>query len=332
MNLLLGLSFRESELEFVVFANNPLPRKIIDRSGGPFRGRFQWVNTLSQPGSLVERAEIPWLLRLHRVKLFHNTATSAVWTGKVPSVVTVHEFAARHFDPAAFRMKRLKRLFRTARFVISVSNALAGEVEDLFHISRPKIRVIANAIDPWYTERVSENEIRAMRDHFRLPEKYFLSVTAERPNKNIALLRTLAEKWPGTKWVLTTSGAETTSLRYLEEVEDAWLRPLYAASEAVVVPSLYEGFSLPPLEALAAGAVPVVSDIAPHREVLGEILPRELFFDPKQANALESALRAAADGGPSLKNAIFEKFRSARDRYSFVETAAQVHAVYKDCL
>lgn len=336
LNLLFGLSQRGSDLEFVVFFNNPLAQKVIERSGGPYRGRFQWVRVLSQPGSVLEKVELPWLLRTHGVRLFHNTSMSNIWSANVPVVTTVHELGGLHFKVKPGK-DELRRLLRGARLLIAVSESLADEVESSFNISRPKIRVIGNAVDPWLTARVDEKEIRAMLERFKLSGKYFLCVTADKPSKNKKLLDSAARDWIGPEqWVFTalTQKKETVSanLRHLGVVEDVWLRPLYAACSAVIVPSLYEGFSLPPLEALAIGNVPVVSDISAHRETLGSILPKSLFFDPTSEEALVKALRAATDGGDSLKTTVLEKFRAVKDRYSFLETAERIQAVYKEAL
>lgn len=332
LNLLLGLSFRESDLEFVVFYNDPLARKLVERGGGPYRGRFQWVRAMADPGQVFEKVEIPWLLKIHRADLFHDVAGTGVWTANIPVVATVHELAGLHFktgnDP-----DKIRRGLRDSRLIISVSQSLADEIESNFNISRPKIRVISNAIDPWYNERVAESEIRHMRERFKLPSSYFLCVTANRPNKNSELVQRLASEWTGPEqFVFTIPGVESEKLRYLDIVEDTWLRPLYAACAALVAPSLYEGFSLPPIEALATGSIPVVSSIPPHRETLSGVIMEDQFFEAASAEALAGALRKTIDGGESLKRAVLEQFRLTRDRYSAAETAGRVHAVYHEAL
>jgi alpha-1,3-rhamnosyl/mannosyltransferase len=332
LNLLMGLSCKESELEFLVFYNNPLSRKLVERSGGQFRGRFQWVKAAAKPGSALESVELPWLLRINSVKLFHDIGTTGLWTGGIPSIVTIHELETLRFASQG-ATHRIKRLLRNSRLVIAVSSAVADELETHFNISRPKIRVIHNAVDPWYSERCNEKEIRAMRERFRLPERYFLCVTADRPSKNVELVKKTAAGWQGPEhWVFTLEGHDSGKLRHFGLVEDVWLRSLYSACAAVIVPSHYEGFSLPPIEALAAGSLPVVSDIAPHREVLGEVLPPDLFFDPSSDVSLARALRAVLEGGDPLRASVLEKFKAVSERYSFIETAQSVQAVYREAL
>lgn len=332
LNLLLGLSSRESDLEFLVFYNNPLARKLVERSGGQYRSRFQWIKAVAHPGTLVEKAEIPWLLRINNADLFHDVGNLGIRTGSIPRVVTVHELATLQFDRKP-KVDRIRRSLKNARLIISVSQSLADEIETKFNVSRPRMRVISNAIDPWYAERVNDKEVRAMRDRFRLPGRYFLCVTADRASKNPSLVQKLAQEWGGSEnFVFTMPGEESGRARYFDVVEDVWLRPLYAACAAVIVPSLYEGFSLPPLEALAGGTLPVVSDIPPHREIFGEVLPRELFFEANSPESLRKALEASQQGGEPLRASVLEKFRLVRDRYSFIETAQQVQNVYREAL
>ncbi|MEW6055373.1 MAG: glycosyltransferase family 1 protein [Bdellovibrionota bacterium] len=332
LNLLLGFSCLESDLEFLVIYSNPLARKLVERSGGAFRSRFQWIKSVSMPGNILEEVEIPWLLKVNKADLFHDVGTSGVWTAQVPVVTTIHELAALRFDESP-PVEWLKRLFKRSRLIVTVSQSLADEVEANFNISRPKIRVITNAVDPWYAERVNEKEIEAMRERFRLRGKYFLCVTSEKTNKNIQLVFKAAAQWrESEQWVFTISRKDEGNLRHLGVVEDVWLRPLYAASEALIVPSLYEGFSLPPIEALAIGSIPVVSDILPHREVLKDILPDSLFFDPTAVESLSRALSAVSEGGEPLRRSVLEKFRLVSDRYSFKARAEQVQAVYREAL
>ena len=327
LNLLLGLSHKESDLEFIVIYNDPLARKLVERSGGPYRGRFQWVKSMAGVGHLMERVEIPWLLKIHKASLFHDIGCSGVWTANIPIVTTVHELAPERDT------EKMRRALRDSTLIVAVSYSVADEIESRLNMSRPKIRIISNAVDPFYTERVPENEVRAMRERFKLPAKYFLCVTADRPSKNPEIVKRIAAQWAGPEqWVFTMKGTDNQKCRYLDIVEDAWLRPLYSASTALIAPSHYEGFSLPPIEALSSGTVPIVSDIPPHREALGDVLLEELFFNPTSDTALERALWAVLNGSDVMRTAVVERFRNVNHRYSVVETAIQMQAVYREVL
>lgn len=211
------------------------------------------------------------------------------------------------------------------------------ELDHKVYISIPRIRIIPNAIDPWYKGRATADEIAAMRIRFKLEGDYFLCVSVgKRKSKNTQFVVDAADSWPGQeKWAFTLpkrQHPEGSKAFDLDLVEDIWLRPLYADAEAVVVPSTYEGFSLPPVEALASGTLPVVSSIATHKEFLGGVLPDSLFFNPSDPESLRASLDAVRVGGEPLRAAVLEKFKSVSDRFSFIETARRVHSAYREAL
>jgi len=337
LNLLLGFSARDSDLEFLVLYCDKRAIGMVERAGGPYRGRLQWIRCRSSVGSSFENIEIPLLLKLHRVDLLHDTSGSGLSSGGVPVLATVHELGAFHSSSGLSHAQteqareRIRKNLKRARLVLSVSRSIAEELEVHLHLSRPMMRIIPNAVDPWYSTRVSPQEVRVMRERFGLEGPYFLCVSADKPSKNIDLIRHTAQKWDGPEqWVFTSAGKGDNKARYLDVVEDHWLRPLYAASSAVVVPSFYEGFSLPPLEALAVGALPVLSSIPAHREIFGQVLPEELFFDPKSQENLHEILRRVVDSRETSIRSVLEKFKLVRDGYSFIETAEQTQNVYRE--
>ncbi len=343
LNLLLGLSYIESTLELLVLFSDARVHKVVSRSGGPYRNRFQWIPSAtgklgSAFGNRLTSVELPWLLRVHNAKLFHNLATQSVWTTNIPFLSTVHELEGLHFGSAETYRKKMKRILKKAALMIAVSKTVASEIENELHFSMPKIRIIPHAIDPWFAEKPSQEEVKAMRNRFQLRGPYFLCVSSSpRESKNVDFITKFAEA-DSRNWVFTIkrqshrSKPTESKVYYLNNLDDIWLRPLYAEATAVVMPSIYEGFSIPPMEALAAGTIPVVSDIAAHKEILGNVLPKQLFFDPKNSDSLNSALSAVTQGGEPLKTAILDSFKMIKDKYSYIETAKKVQTVYIEAL
>ncbi len=343
LNLLLGLSYIDSSLEFLVLFSDSRVHKVVSRSGGPNRNRFQWIPSStgslgSMVGNRLTSVELPWLLRVHNAKLFHNLATQSVWTTNIPFITTVHNLEGLHFGNKESYRKKMRKTLKKASLIISVSKTVALEIENELHFSMPKMRIIPHAIDPWYAEKPTQDEIKAMRNRFQLKGEYFLCVSSSpRESKNVSFITNFAEN-DSRNWVFTIKrqsygqNKPNSKVHYLNNVDDIWLRPLYSQATAVVMPSLYEGFSIPPMEALAGGTIPVVSNIDVHKEILGDIIPKSLFFDPKSNDSLDAALNQVTQGGEHLKSAILEKFKMVKDQYSFIDTAKKVQAVYIEAL
>lgn len=343
LNLLLGLSYIDSSLEYLVLFSDARVHKVVSRSGGPHRNRFQWIpSSTGKLGNIVGNrftsVELPWLLRVHNAKLFHNISMQSVWTTSIPFITTVHNLEGLHFGNVEAYRKKMKRTLKKATLMIAVSKTVALEIENELHFSMPKMRIIPHAIDPWYADKPTQEEIKAMRNRYKLDGEYFLCVSSNpRESKNVSFITKFAES-DSRKWVFTikrqSHGSKPSESRvhYLNNVDDIWLRPLYSQAKAIVMPSLYEGFSIPPMEALAGGTIPVVSNIDAHREILGDIIPKGMFFDPKDPNSLNTALNYVSQGGDPLKTSILEKFKMVKERYSFIETAKKVQSVYNEAL
>jgi glycosyltransferase involved in cell wall biosynthesis len=215
-------------------------------------------------------------------------------------VVTVHDLAVfRHpevFPPWTRTYARLvvPRVLRSARLVLAVSEFTATELEEVLRIPREKIRVVPNAVDTPFTQ-----------DGPRADGDYVLTVGTLEPRKNLARaveasartgreLRVVgARGWGGVE----ARGGHVT---WLGEVDDAELARQYRGAGCLVYPSLYEGFGIPVLEAMACG-VPVVS----------------LSFDPNGILERDGAgifLHDDEEAIPAAIDALFEPQRWARCR------------------
>lgn len=343
LNLLSGLSLKDSDLEFLIFYRTPFVRKALDILGGRYRSRFQWIKTKSIPGSKAEKLEISWLLKLHRAHVFHDvnlTGAGRLARG-VPSIMTVHELgvlyeklANKDYQPSNKLIERTRRRLLRADRIIAVSETVAQDLEAYFHISRPKIDVISNAVDAWYFSKPLHQEIVAMRERFKITGRFVLCVSPDRPLKNLNLIKDLAGSKPEIAWVFTSptpdSPVRAPNMFYLGAVDDLWLRALYAAASAVVVPSLYEGFSLPPLEALAAGSIPLVSRIKAHEENLVGILDEQAFFDPSQIADLARAIDWAWTRSDAEKEVMRRRFFDKAEQYECAHLADQCQKKYRE--
>ncbi len=197
-------------------------------------------------------------------------------------IVTIHDLISLHYPEnfprqAQFFRKVMPRIIARSRAVFTVSEATRQEVIDFFRLEPERVFVVSNMIEPRMPTApvsVPDNE-----------EDYLLVVGCHLPHKNIEEILRVAPLWTP-HYRLKIVGATGdygrriralvndmrlgSHVEFVPFVPDAELDRLYRSAAALLYPSLVEGFGLPPLEALTRGTRAIVSDIAVHREVMGE--------------------------------------------------------------
>lgn len=246
-----------------------------------------------------------------RVILAATTVTTAVFT-KVPTITIVYDMSAMRCPEARPSWKTrlaegifLRRaLAKTAR-IVAISEFTRDEVAAVCPQVAGKIDVAYGAVDPQFVPR-PESERAAIRRKYQLPDNFLLFVGTLEPRKNILRLLAAYEQLPqpladGYPLVLVgkmgwSAGqiqaavgrlTKTGRIHWLNYLADAELPQLYSAAALVVYPSLYEGFGLPALEALACGAPLITSATTSLHEVVGD---SALTVDPYDVNGLSLAI------------------------------------------
>jgi glycosyltransferase involved in cell wall biosynthesis len=203
-----------------------------------------------------------------------------------PSVITVHDLAiyrnSRWFPPRQPLSTRLvvPRSVLRADVVISVSENTARDIVEIFGIDRSRIQVIPHGISPRFRPMGSEERAEA-RARLKLPERFILFVGAIEPRKN---LETLLDGWAMMRdrpdlvvvgswgWLYEPIREKMARLgprlHHLESVDPDELPAIYNLARVLAHPAWYEGFGLPPLEAMACGTPVVVSDRSSLPEVV----------------------------------------------------------------
>jgi glycosyltransferase involved in cell wall biosynthesis len=261
-------------------------------------------------GHLWEQFYLP--TQLHRRLLWSPGNTGPISVSK--QVLTIHDVASLD-HPEWFERKfalwyatLLPRLVRKVRAVITVSNFSKERIIRLGGLEPARVHVIYNGVDPHF--RPAEPEVaKKVRTNFGLTSPYILFVGSLDLRKN---LKMLLKAWQigrfngATLAVVGASGHMFPKLHFdflpqgvllLGHVADELLPDLYSAAAGFVYPSIYEGFGLPPLEAMACGCPVAVSDIPAHREICGDAA---MYFDPYIPEEISAKLDSLLqlDGGP----------------------------------
>jgi glycosyltransferase involved in cell wall biosynthesis len=205
-----------------------------------------------------------------------------------PSVITVHDLAIyrnpRWFpgrQPLSTRLVVPRSILR-ADVVISVSENTARDIVEIFGIDRERIQVVPHGISPKFRPMGGEEKAEA-RARLGLPERFILFVGTIEPRKN---LETLLDAWAMMRdrpdlvvvgswgWSYEAIQAKMARLgprlHHLDSVDPAELPAIYNLARVLAHPAWYEGFGLPPLEAMACGTPCVVSDRSSLPEVAGD--------------------------------------------------------------
>lgn len=300
------------------------------------------------------RVRIPWeqgiaplLLRHTGADLFHGTLNIAPFVCPVPTVITIHDLAFIRF-PHTFRAHNRVYLdlatrlsARRATCILTVSENTRQEVIELLGVPPERVIVTHDAARAHFRPP-DPSTLAAFRARYALPESFVLYVGTLEPRKNLTTLlesyRLVAQQHPapliiggGKGWLYgpVFKRLEELGLQdrvhfvgYLEEEE---LPLWYAAATVFVFPSIYEGFGMPPLEAMSCGTPVVTSNTSSLPEVVGDA---GLMVSPTDVEGLASAiLRLLQDVG--VRAELRERGFQQAKKFSWRTTAERTVAAYE---
>ena len=302
---------------------------------------------------LWHQVQLPALLKRLRIDVVHVPSyRRLLYRSPCATVATIHDLAPFHvrgkYDMARMFYGRVvvRMLARRQDEIITISTNTARDVERFFGVPVARQNVIWNGIDHVRFQPGNASEARAeAAQRWQLTAPFFLYISRlEHPAKNHVRLIQAFNRFKNhtnSNWLLVLGGsdwhgaevihAEVASSPYARDirclgfVDDATLPVLYRAAEVMVYPSLFEGFGLPPVEAMACGC-PVLSST---RGSLAEVVAGAAeTLEPEDVINMAAGLqRLAEDGGRrgELRAAGLENAR----RFDWGQNASQVLAVYR---
>ena len=313
-NLLTHLDRLDHETEYVLLCQ-PADRGLADGLGDNFR-------TVAQPAgpySISEQIRIPIQLTRERIDLFHAPHYTLPALTPCRSIVTIHDCIHLRFPqylPSRFAYRYARAMFWSATHrcdcILTVSETSKRDILSFFDVPAEKIIVIPNAIEDRYWTRPPDEAITKVRERYQLHAPFLLYAGNIKPHKNLERLLDAfyRVRQRGFKDVtLLIIGDEITRyvklrravhryqlhrhVRFLGFVPAETLQILYRLASAFVFPSLYEGFGLPPLEAMASGTPVVTSNVSALPEVVGNAA---MLVDPEQADSIaDGVIRVLSD-------------------------------------
>lgn len=277
--------------------------------------------------------------------VYHETNYTPSAIKDVPQVFTLYDLSLMKYRETHPRSRVwfsdvfFKRRMKYAAHVITISDFVRSEVCDDLHLDREKVTAIPLAPSPFFFPR-DRVKARGVIKELGLPKEFILFVGTLEPRKNLSLLvKALAvcehdipivlagwDGWGDDAWL---KAAETQGLRNriftTGYVDEETLACLYSSALALVFPSLYEGFGLPVLEAMACGCPVICSNAASLPEVAGDAA---LLIDPFQVGDLAAAVDKVV-GDHALREDLIRKGLLRSAQFSWERTAKQTLAVFR---
>ncbi len=284
-----------------------------------------------------------------KLDVFHSPANVIPMQYNKPAVVTVHDLAI-YQHPEWFPPKQdfsvnvlVPKSLQKAAQIIAVSDATASDIKKQFKISAKRITTIHEGYEA--VKPPSKLAIHALRRKLHLQERYLLYVGTLEPRKNIAgmiaafdaLVRRKPRRFKQVQLVLAGAkgyhfqdnykaiqSIQAGSVRYLGYVSAKDKQALLHGAEAFLFPSLYEGFGLPVIEAMAAGTPVITSNVSSMPEVAGN---SAVLVNPSSSLAIQQAIEKIMN--KTTRSSLAKKGKVQAKKFSWEKCAQETLKVYE---
>jgi len=306
--------------------------------------------------SLREHISLPLKLRSLGAELLHSPHYVRPLLCTIPSVVTIHDCIHLLFpqylpNRMAFRYARfvMGSAIRNSSIVFTVSEASRADILRFYPSTDPaKVHVVPNAIDAELLVDPGEAERERVRERYQIRGRFVLFAGNVKPHKNLErLIRAFARvrcqegnedlrlvvigddvsRYASLRRTADEAGVRQ-EVRFFGFVPHETLAALYRMATVFAFPSLYEGFGLPPLEAMACGTPVVTSRISSLPEVVGD---GALLVDPYNEDDIAQGIARVLDD-EDLRARLVARGLERAASYSWARSVRQIHAGYMKAL
>ena len=313
---------------------------------------FRTVLEPSRNYSVAEQLHVPWVLWKEKPDVYHATHYVLPPLVPCPAVVTIHDCIHLRFPE--YLPSRLGYLYarafismaaHRARRILTVSEASKEDILHYVHVPPERIVVTYNALDEQFDAAPTAEQVALVRERYQLDHPFVLYVGNIKPHKNLVRL---IDAFAGLRrdgfpdLTLLIIGDEISKLpalrhavhahklhkhvRFLGFLPDQTLKALYRLASVFVFPSLYEGFGLPPLEAMASGTPVVTSNVSSMPEVAGEAA---VLVDPHDTVDIKEGLQRALTDS-ALRERLVRLGRERARHFSWETSVARTLEVYRE--
>ncbi len=345
LRLTQALAALDSEDEFLILHH------VKDRAASTQQTNFRRVPIRTPSHHWLEKYALSFEIAGLGLDVLHST--DFIPPARLPrgckSVITIHDLAFLHFphfltkDSARY-YGQIDRAVHAADHIIAVSKSTRRDIINLLGVDEKKISVIYEAANPIFRPMDRMEALTQVRARYPVPDEFVLFVSTIEPRKNVQGLlhsfRRLLDNYKlditlvlaGARGWLSQEAYDLVNelnlqgrCLFLGAVENSDLVLLYNAARCLAYPSFYEGFGIPPLEAMACGTPAIVSNLSSLPEVVGDAA---LLVAPQDVEGLTVALWRVLTDTPVWLELQQKGFKRAR-RFSWDRAARETLDVYR---
>ncbi len=263
----------------------------------------------------------------------------------IPTVYSVYDLSLRRYRKTHPKERVwlfeyfIKTRLKYAKHILTISEFIRQEIIDEFKVPPSMVTAVPLAPDPLFVP-CSDDVVKQVRHKYNLPGSYLLFVSSLEPRKNIDLLIEALgiadtdiplvlvgwQGWGEKHWLDKVENKNFKNRVYVTgHMPDHDLRAVYSGAKALVYPSLYEGFGLPIVEAMACNCPVICSDTASMPEVAGDA---GILIDPAKSDELAHAIETIVYD-TEMRNTLVEKGVHQAASFTWDHTARQTLKVFK---
>ena len=313
-----------------------------------YKGKFQIVEFKSKSPFLRNYVELDKLCRRHKIDLLH-TQYFIPFKRSCKVVCTIHDICFEHYRDIFTKKEYIRQKIlipyaaKHAEYIFTVSNHSKDDIADHYKINPQKVIVTYNAVNESFRKLDKEElDIAGLRQKFDIGEgAYVLTVGNLQPRKNLPRLIEAFNNWKrknenNVRLVIVGKKAwlysdiqkkvrmESKDIVLTDYVSEEDLIRLYNGAGAFIYPSFFEGFGIPPLEAMACGVPVAVANTTSLPEVVGEA---GLYFDPYETDEIEEAINTLMTL-KDVRETLIEKGFEQRNKFDWRKSSEIVYQTY----
>jgi alpha-1,3-rhamnosyl/mannosyltransferase len=285
------------------------------------------------------------ICRKKSFNIYHETAFTPAKLSIIPTVYSIYDLSLRRYRETHPRERVwffeyfIKRRMQFANHILTSCEFIRQEVIEEFKVPPSMVTAVLLAPDPLFGH-CNADSVKTIKIKYNLPDSYLLFVSSLEPRKNIDLLIEALQiantdvplvlvgwhGWGDKEWFKKIKATDLKNRIYVTgHIPDDDLKAIYNGALALVYPSLYEGFGLPIVEAMACGCPVICSNAASMPEVAGDAA---ILIDPGRSDELAAAIETVVHDSEIRKTLVEKGFKQA-GRFTWEQTARKNLEVFK---